>query len=503
MPTRYFIHKKREWDKLITDVRSGQIVPIVGSEAIELYFQPDFDFNQALKFNPIDENTPLSIWSSPLLDNLTTGFNKNRAVLLYDYLIYKLLAYCVQEDIIANIKPDIDCAKIDFAKAAFIFLLNIDKELMRKAILKEFIRNDIGKLKPKIDSTSLDILTQCPYFKLYVSLTIDDFLELSLENSFYLGKSEYANNIKFAAPNSKQDFDNMNSEETLPRLYHTYGTLYGSPSYFAITEEEIIEFTCTLGSNSKPENLINYVNNKNLLLIGCRYNDWLLGFLLRMLTGSRIYGNQATKLFADRSFTHCQTYLTQDYEIYIDNIDAIEFINKLQRECVPSKGKKIESGGVFISYHSGDGVCVETLKNLLVKRGIPAWFDEDALESGDVITPKIQDSIINSSAFIACISNNNKAEPHKYFMTEWNYVKKVKAEYERSKLIIPLIIDETISAKDAFVLDHFPDIKNKRLNMNKNNEDEVCELDQDENFEDLVSDLRSCVRKYRAKKAIV
>lgn len=499
-----FNYVTTEWDDLITDIRNERVVPIIGTEAIELYFDKNnFDLESALKFNPVKEDVDLLLFECELMRRIQTGFQSEKCgFLFYDYLTYKLLSYCLQ----ANIKNGSSVRnldKININKSAFFFIINTDKNLMQKDNLRKFIKKEIDYIENKIISTSLDKLVQIPFFGLYVSLTIDKYLENSLttqtsSDNYYKENTRYASSL-----NTSEDFRDTDAfNGSLPKLYALYGNFDRTRSNdFSIFEEEIIESICRLGiTDLKPKNVLKYIKNKNILLIGCKYNDWLLGFFLRLITENRLFtiGN-TKKIFADKSFELCQTYLTKDYEIYIENIEAIDFINKLNQTCVPIEGKKIERGGVFISFHSNDRNCIKSLKNILVTpNGIPAWFDEDGLRTGDAILPIIKDNINNSSVFIACISQSTISDQARYFMEEWKYAKKIKAEFKPELVIIPIIIDASIEYNNPFLVEYFDDIKNVKLLPAINTND--CRFNKDdEDIKQLIKDLRLYVREYRNK----
>ncbi len=216
-------------------------------------------------------------------------------------------------------------------------------------------------------------------------------------------------------------------------IYHLYGK--AAPCFeYAISEDDRLLFSCEwMDSRAKPRNLLSYLADKYLLILGCGYENWQARFFLFGLKGTGLFSNiwDASSLLAD---SHTKSDLQLDRflsrckgNIYYEG-GAIDFVDELCKrlETVPittteNDGDTYEDGSIFISYASEDREVALRIKKQLEAYSLPVWMDKFQLESGDAYEIKIANNIKNSSLFLPLISQTTaQTIAPRYFRKEWN-----------------------------------------------------------------------------------
>lgn len=312
---------------------------------------------------------------------------------------------------------------------------------------------------------SLRKLASINAFKLYLTTTSDNLLAKALTAC---GTDP---EVYFFSTNYKRRSD-LPDKKLLGRqryIYHLYGK--AAPCFeYAISEDDRLLFSCEwMDSQVKPRNLLSYLADKYLLILGCGYENWQARFFLFGLKGAELFSNiwDASSLLADshtRNDTQLDRFLSRCRgNIYYEG-GAIEFVDELCKRlentpAVPSEreGDTFEKGSIFISYASEDKEAALKVKRRLESFSLPVWLDKFRLESGSDYDVRIENNIRNSALFIPILSQTTAqtAEP-RYFRKEWN----IAADQSlRSSPKIPFI--HPIAIDDVEPCDNIPSAINK------------------------------------------
>ena len=220
---------------------------------------------------------------------------------LDDYFWDDLLAYIEEKRVIPIIGPDLISVEVEgretllycwlaqrLAPRLSVPVQALPAEFSLNEVLCEFLsrrgrREDVyPRLRMIMREASfsppeaLRQLAAITDFNLYVATTFDSLLEQAINEVRFNGKMR--TEVLSYAPNKLVDLRCEKDRLEYPTVYHLLGKLAAAPSY-AICDEDILEFICTLQSeNFCPETLFSELENNNLLILGCGFSDWWSGF---------------------------------------------------------------------------------------------------------------------------------------------------------------------------------------------------------------------------------
>ena len=218
-------------------------------------------------------------------------------------------------------------------------------------------------------------LTAFENFRLFLTTTPDNLLTKTLS------ASGMEPEVYFFSTNYKRrsDLPDRKLLGTQRYVYHLYGK--AAPCFeYAISEDDRLLFSCEwMDSQVKPRNLLSYLADKYLLILGCGYENWQARFFLFGLKGSGLFSNiwDASSLLADsRTRNDCQLdrFLSRCRgNIYYEG-GAAEFVDELCNRLgnIPTvasdrDGDSYENGSIFISYASEDREIALKIKSLCIQ----------------------------------------------------------------------------------------------------------------------------------------
>jgi TolB-like protein len=118
---------------------------------------------------------------------------------------------------------------------------------------------------------------------------------------------------------------------------------------------------------------------------------------------------------------------------------------------------------VFLSYASEDRKAAQAIRDALPAYGLEVWYDESALDGGDVWDQKIRRQIRECDFFMPLISAQTEARPEGYFRREWRLaVERTLDMADDHTFLLPVVIDGTAEA-GARVPDKFLTVQWIRL----------------------------------------
>lgn len=395
----------RQWRSLLRDIHAGQVLPVMGPELVTI--------------------------TSP----------EGKQIPLYRHLALELatrLKVTLPKDEPATLNA-ITCAWLLSGKPC-------------KSIYDE-IRDMVDNLKAEPSKALLE-LTSITDFELFISTTFDPFASKALQHNTPGFLPE--RNILDFHPNNPRDIP---SPLPAPFLFHILGTHDTYPD-FVVWEEDYIEYLC--GLLEKQDNLrllFDKLRNKDLLLIGSPFNDWIVRFFLRIAKGKRFTQprNQGRLDYvADEPDTIAPpTIFFYRQEIGSTRIipgNPCDFASELARQwreqyaagsgidTLQSMSDELPRGSVFISYSHKDSDAALKLARALLAAQIPVWLDKTRLSAGENFEHTLEHAVKrDSSFFIALISRHTESDRDGYVHKERQWA----AEHHVDSYVfyIPVLID--------------------------------------------------------------
>lgn len=321
-------------------------------------------------------------------------------------------------------------------------------------LLQEFI----GKTQAASDV--LRDLAAIRNFDLFITTTFDDLLVNTLDDVRHSGMKStdrviYAPNL---TPRDRRDIPEEPRDSNYQAVFYLFGRACSSPLY-AIHDEDTLEFVYTLLTRSRavPERMLSEVLNRNLLLIGCNFSDWLSRFFIRLSNEERLGNKRIKKEFLvgegmpqNEGLTVFLGRFSKNSRIYPCN--ARDFIRELSRrwqerhpvgEALEFDEEIISTGEIFISYSRTDIAAAKRLNEELNNEfgaGI-IWFDKGQIRGGDKYENKIMNAIDRCKLFLPLISLNTESRDEAFFRKEWYAAEQRDKGIQGRKFIIPVVID--------------------------------------------------------------
>jgi hypothetical protein len=315
---------------------------------------------------------------------------------------------------------------------------------------------------------SLLQLAEIKDIPLYISTTIDHLMEEALRV-----KRGSNHHIAFCRTggSTRNDMPIDFSPSSEPLLIQLFGASCIDPEAFAVTEDDLIEFSWSLIDHEyAPKNLYSYLSNRQLLLLGCDFPDWLDRFFIHALSHNQESQVQITfvsercpkglqeflRRKKARPFIQCSpaAFVAELYQRWLKaEIEEAKTTESTQSMGGRSEGipklKPNKAGSVFISYARDDRAKAIAIRDQLEANYIDTWIDESDLEPGEAYDEAIYENIKNASFFIALISKSLNLEQSnrlgRYVIKEWRWAENADLARPRSqKFLQPVVLDETL-----------------------------------------------------------
>ena len=303
-------------------------------------------------------------------------------------------------------------------------------------------------------------LAEIDSFNLFVNLTFSPLLEQAISEA----RKTPVDRLAFC-PNEVQDLDRDVEKLERPLVYYMMGYPSACPSY-AVTEEDVLEFIYTLNSSEyRPDTLFDQFRDRHLLILGSNYPDWLTRFFVRVMKNERLCSDRGPRgqLLAD-SVAQMDSSLCYFLRRHCRGVEvhpsgnALEFVAELNRRwkalpqkaspfkpishgVEPSSPAKRDQGSIFVSYAHEDGDAVERLLKSLQSQRLDVWMDTSRLRAGDVWSDEIEENILRCSLFIPVISKNTQKDEG-YFHQEWKIAcERARNFSDSKKFFFPVMVD--------------------------------------------------------------
>jgi hypothetical protein len=299
-------------------------------------------------------------------------------------------------------------------------------------------------------------------FDLFATTTPDDLLARALNATRFDGAKQ-TDEIEYA-PKLATEFRRDIPEERSSKyaaVFYLFGKSSPAPLHYAIHDEDALEFPYTLQLGGSPERILSQLRDRNLLLIGCTFADWLSRFFLRLSNSERLISNLRKK---SEFLVSGQNTWDNNFVIFLQHFShashfyAVEpstFVAQLYQRWrdrnpgppTPTLGGLASEGPfsrtIFISYSTADfGAAQKFYEELNRLGGDVAWFDRKNLKPGDPWEKRIHSAIQRCRLFLPLLSANTESRDDAYFIRECNQAAdRLKAVRKDRKFIIPIVID--------------------------------------------------------------
>lgn len=390
------------WESFIENLKAGQIIPVIGNDLI-LYQ---------------DENDDM--------------------VPLYNYIASRLLE---KQGIVYE---DQSLGELGLAYP------NANIMSTARAMIKTLDRS-------RLDLTMLEKLAAITDFTFFVSTTPDNFLLDILRERRKLSTVD----VKVHNYSPQPLSFSISPDKSRVSVFKLFGSFNG-PIPPALNDEEMLEHVFSLSDKyQQPHNqladfFMSQMRNKLLLLIGCRFPDWFMRFIIRIISYERYRGRVISDYIVWNGIARCPA-LNTFLKSFNKNIFPAEnqegdirlFIDQLfENWSSGSLNTVIDySKTVLISYSKKNEQQALKLKQRLRKEGINVWFEKPLSQPGkaqNVITHAVK----KCNVFIPLLSEesltdwyNNKQ------ILEWKLIES-RLDFEDatgdvSFQIIPVAVDNT------------------------------------------------------------
>ena len=237
-----------------------------------------------------------------------------------------------------------------------------------------------------------------------------------------------------------------------PFVFNVFGSLLHTVDA-ALSEEDMLEYTGYFKEKmSGAANIINALRNHSLLFIGCAFPDWMVRFILRLLSNEPLneWGTRRNIIVVnDRSDVRkTQFDFLSKYEAITYEGDTADFIEELSTRWSRKNPSAAKSKRIFLSYTVKDKDAVENLKKALESiQNVACWYDNREITPGDDFKTEIAKNIKSADLFIPLISSNSLLHKDGYVQLEWltadnvNTFRKIDGNTE--KYLMPVVIDDT------------------------------------------------------------
>lgn len=397
-----------EIEDLISIISSGVIVPVIGNDFCKVK-------------TTIERIDPRNRFAGTLsiLKNASSQ-NSDITLTLNQYLALRL----ADRFNLSSLKDeDINLNRVFLLKSEF------PDDTKYKMLHDEYLQLNAEKQLELYDK-----LASINQFQFYINTGQDSFL---LDAFAKLGNRQPQFIASQLLESSNNNVVIKEPTEFEPIVFNIFGSIIKTPyNDCAITDENYIELIVKLQEQSNTPNssfntLFNILKQNNLLIIGGSFPDWLMRFLIRLISAKR-YTQSNQKLISDTDTLgkiEFANFLKQyKGQIITQQGNAFNstdgFINTLYAMITggQSTGKPRYKEKVFISFISDDRAIAGQISKAFTEKGVATFFDEKKIFAGtnfeNVIKPEIQ----SCDFFLPVITNHSiqeRIDITRYVYKEW------------------------------------------------------------------------------------
>ncbi len=257
-----------------------------------------------------------------------------------------------------------------------------------------------------------------------------------------------------------------------PTLFYMFGQAGSASKSFMVTEDDYLEYLhLWRTSESRPQKLCDYMSDKYLLILGCKFPDWVFRFFwysMKDITKEKESDDTEGIISMEgRKDSELRRFLRRIQVATCENVD--EFVKELLKKLRDKRLKEKEQAEVkpslilnvypytddniefFISYASEDYETAKIVAETFYKHGAKVWFDKSHFDDnrklrwGEDYTIRIKRAISKAKRFVPVISQNalsRKNDNSRFFRGEWTWALDEKDFRLLLDYIAPVRIDD-------------------------------------------------------------
>lgn len=353
---------------------------------------------------------PSEVKKSNILDDLITKIIKGEVVLVLGHE-HMLKDHLSGGDLIKQMTKDFFDFKHykdkDFNSSYQSFndyyYSGADLTVMKQEIAESISEENYSFITDDYSSIVYELLKK-KCFRVVLTTTFDYYAESIMRDIW--GDQLRVLNIY----DDKNDFGDEESWKTdiKPTLYYVFGRAEKGKDYTVVERDAMNVIQKWLG-DSAPKQFCKYINNKSLLALGTKFDDWLFRFFWYAMHRDIKRLNEGQVAISLQKESEVELRLSNFLENEKIPNSSIEEIVKLILDNIDDKELNFrkERGqftDVFISYTSSSYDTVKHLFYSLQSEGIKVWFDQTDLNAGDAHKQKIINAINKCKVFIPVIT---------------------------------------------------------------------------------------------------
>lgn len=330
--------------------------------------------------------------------------------------------------------------------------------------LRRLVKEDEISFQAEDVSNDLKNLLATKLFTTILTTTTDGYLEAAM-------RKVWGNDLRVVNIYDKETVDELQKaleacrrgkKYNQPTLIYVFGKMdiEEIKNKYVRTEADAIELIAKwIRMDTESSNkMLNFIREKRLLALGCKYDNWYFRFFWYILTGvsksteENNYDGMGEVAFSLDKEDKTEGKLLQ----FLDRTDicilgdAHSFIDKVSKilteetDDAQLRQQVMESrrrGGVFISYCSKDALTASQLFFRLCDKKYDVWLDNARLYGGDNYEKEISDAISSAKVIITLLSPHiaddlKLGNTNHYYNKEWRI-----AQQFGDKTIIPLAVN--------------------------------------------------------------
>jgi len=368
-----------------------------------------------------------------------------------------------------------------------------DQSFLKLSLAVNYLTNEKEvksiDLNRKLKSLVKNIDFEFPLLTEFISVTkLNYFINTAVYNNLLETKiseltKQTVTSINFSINEPFSDADDLEKLKS-PFVFNVFGSLLNTVDP-ALSEDEMLEYTGYFKERlENTTNIINALKNKNLLFIGCTFPDWMVRFVLRLLTNEPMneWGTRRTIIVVNDKAEPGNTQFD-----FLKNYDAVtyegstnDFVQELAARWKNRKPQTQKAKMIFLSYTVKDRTAVEALKKSIETIGnVSCWYDTREIIAGDDFKTVIAKNIKSADLFIPLISANSLLHKDGYVQLEWGTADNVntfrKIDGNNGKYLMPVVIDDT-NPYDANVPKFFSELSIGKVPQGNPSDDFLFQL---------------------------
>lgn len=307
-------------------------------------------------------------------------------------------------------------------------------------------------------------LAEITDFRLFVTLTPDGLLARCLRQRGAV--NEIVHSPKLPTSESRDLPADWARRAGEVQLLYLFGKARPA-QLFAIHDEDVLEYAHNIMSRGSqvPTGFLGELLDRNLLLIGCNFPDWLSRFFLRLTSKDRLSMKAKREWMIEqqepeaslsgflRSYSKGTQILSQQrpadfvaelYRRWKADQDRRQTDGKEMEGGIPARAEVPPRALFFISYsRATDQPRAEAILAALLSLGLAEgeiWFDRQTIEPGNDFAERILDGIRGCRYFLPLLSAAADQRDEAFVFIEWRKANERSQAINRD-FIVPVIVD--------------------------------------------------------------